>query len=137
MFVLALICSTAAGCAGLMYPTVDLEDLPESQYEVTRYTSSTRSLSIILDDPNDDVLMCFGADGSRTKTMGLNPPQKYLKRFMGKPKAYEIQDKETEQVFGYLLISMDLEWLVHYNRGMKKVTISIKDPHGIGGNGGD
>jgi hypothetical protein len=127
----------SAGCAGLLFARVDVKDLPQTDYEITRYTSGTRGVAIILDDPNDDVLLTFGTDKFRTKKEGLKPPQRYLKQFMGSPKAYQLQDKETEQVLGYLLISWELEWLVHYNRGGRKVSICIEDPYAGGGNGGE
>ena len=131
LFILAI-----AGCAGLLSPTVDLKDLPETDYLTTRYTSGTKSLAIILDDPNDDVLVTFGSEKFRTKEMGLSPPQKYLQKFMGEPKAHELQDREEKHVFGYLLISHELEWLTHYNKNKRQVSISILDPYGGGGNGG-
>jgi hypothetical protein len=132
---LVLVMGTVS-CVGLLFPTVDLNDLPETRYEVTRYISSTKSLAIILDDPDDGVLLTFSTGEFQTKKVGLNPPQKYLEQFMGSPKAYELQDKETGDVLGYLLISSHLEWLVNYDRDGGKVTVSIEDAHTGGGNGG-
>lgn len=127
----------SAGCAGLLSSKTALSNLPEKPYEVTRYTSLTKSKAYILDDPNDDILLTFSTGRFQTKNEGLNPPEKYLEKFGGTPEAYQIQDKETEAVLGYLLISSDLEWLMHFDRGEKKVVISIEDPHSTGGNGGE
>jgi hypothetical protein len=138
MFVLVLVLAMGtAGCAGLMSSEVDPTDLPESQYEVTRYRSATRSLAIILDDPSDDVVLTVDIDKVRTKKEGLSTPQRYLDKFLGEPEAYQIQDKETGKVLGYLLVSSDLQWLVHYNRAKRRVTFSIEDPLSGGGDGGE
>ncbi|MGD9022190.1 MAG: hypothetical protein PVJ62_00275 [Deltaproteobacteria bacterium] len=125
------------GCAGLSSPRIQLEDLPQTPYEVTRYRSSTKSTAIILDNPDDDVLVTFSKDEFRTKKEGLNPPERYLKLFMGTPQVYRLEDKESKQVLGYLLISVDLDWLVHYDRGAGQVNIAVEDPHSGGGNGGE
>ena len=69
---LVLVIGTVS-CAGLLFPTVDLIDLPETRYEVTRYISSTKSLAIILDDPDDGVLLAFSTGEFQTKKEGLNP----------------------------------------------------------------
>ena len=125
-----------SGCTRLLFPKVDLKDVPQTDYEVIRYTSGAKSPAIILDDPNDDVLLTF-KDKPRTKKEGLNAPQRYLKKFLGDPKAYRLQDKETGDILGYLLISPHLEWLVRYDKKGGTVGISIEDPLTWGGNGGD
>jgi hypothetical protein len=138
VFVLVLVfVMGTVGCAGLMSSRVDPKDLPETEYEVTRYRSGTRSLAIILDDPSDDVVLTVGIDKVRTKKEGLSTPQRYMNKFLGTPEAYQLQDKETGNVLGYLLISPQLKWLVHYNRGKGRVTFSIEDPLAGGGNGGE
>jgi hypothetical protein len=138
VFVLVLVfIMGTVGCAGLMSSRVDLTDLPETQYVATRYRSATRSLAIILDDPSDDVVLSVDIDKVRTKKEGLSTPQRYLNKFLGPPEAYQLQDKESGDVLGYLLISPHLKWLVHYNRGKGSVTFSIEDPLAGGGNGGE
>ncbi len=125
-----------AGCSGLLSSRIGLKDLPQTHYEVTRYTSGTKGLAIIFDDPNDNVRLTVSQDKFRAKREGSGTPQTYLKDFIWTPKAYEVQDKETGAVLGYLLISPELEWLVHYNKAKGKVSIWINDPHDSGANGG-
>jgi hypothetical protein len=130
LFAPALVLSMGtAGCATSWYPRIDLKDLPHTHYDVTRYTSATKSSAIILDDPNDDVLLTVAKEKSRTKREGLSTPQEYVKDFLWSPNAYRLLDKETGNVLGYLLISPELKWRASYNKAKGKVSIWIDDPY--------
>jgi len=119
----------ALGCAGLSFQRIDLKDLPETPHIATVYRSGTKGLAVILDEPNDNVVATVTYEKFRAKKDGLKVPQGYLKDFIWTPDAYVLQDKESEKVLGYLLISPELEWLVHYNRGDEVLGFWIDDPY--------
>jgi len=125
----------AVGCAGLSSQRIDLKDLPESRFEVTVYRSVTKGLAIILDEPSDGVVATVSNEKFRTKKEGLKVPQGYLKDFFWTPDAYVLRDRESDKVLGYLLISRELEWLVHYEKGKEVLDFWIEYPYD--GDGGD
>lgn len=123
------------GCAGLSLQRIDLKDLPESRFEATVYRSGTKDLSVILDEPNDGVEATVSNESFRAKKDGIKVPHVYLEDFIRTPDAYLLQDKQGENVLGYLLISPELDWVVQYNRGHGVLDFWIEDRYD--GDGGD
>ncbi|NVM22969.1 MAG: hypothetical protein HWN68_14460 [Desulfobacterales bacterium] len=119
----------ASGCAALSFQRIDLKDLPETPFEATVYRSGTKGLAVILDDPNDDVVATVTNEKFLAEKDGLKAPQGYLKDFIWTPDAYLLQDRKGQKVLGYLLISPELEWLAHYNKGHKALDFWIEDPY--------
>jgi hypothetical protein len=127
----------ASGCAPLSFQRIDLKDLPETPFEATVYTSGTKGLAVILDEPNDGVVATVTIEKFRAKKEGLRVAQGYLKHFIWTPHAYKLQDKEDGKVLGYLLISPELEWLVHYDKGHQVLDVWIEDPYDAGDGDGE
>ncbi len=119
----------ASGCGALSFQKIGLKDLPETPFEATVYTSGTKGLAVILDEPNDSVVATVTIEEFRTKKEGLRVAQGYLKHFIWTPDAFKLQDKEDKKVLGYLLISPELEWLVHYDKGHAVLDFWIEDPY--------
>jgi hypothetical protein len=108
-------------------------DLPSTLFEATVYRGGTGAPAVILDDPNDDVLLSPGRDAFQFKKQGLQMPEKYLKELAWRPPVYRLQHIESGEVLGYLLLSPELEWLVSYDKDKKGVNVWIEDPDALGG----
>ena len=116
-------------CVALSHQKISPEDLPETPFEVTLYRSGTGAPAVILDNPNDEVLLTVRKDEFRYKKQGLQTPQKYVKELGWRPEVYRLQQRQTGNVLGYLLLSPELEWLVSYTQGGQELSILIEDPH--------
>lgn len=116
-------------CVTLSHQKISPEDLPETPFEATLYRSGTGAPAVILDNPNDDVRLIVGIDKIGFKKQGLHTPQKYLKELGWRPEVHRLQHRETGNVWGYLLMSPELEWLVSYHKGGEEVSVLIEDPH--------
>jgi hypothetical protein len=116
-------------CHQKMSPT----DLPSTLFGATVYRGGTGAPAVILDDPNDDVLLSPGRDAFQFKKQGLQMPEKYLKELAWRPQVYRLQYIESAKVLGYLLLSPELEWLVSYDKDKKGVNVWIEDPDALGG----
>ena len=112
----------------LLFPRVDINKLPQTHFEATVYRSGSRGFAILLDEPNDGVLLSVSRDKFRARNKGSSTPQRYLKEFNWGLTGYRFQDKETGDILGYLLITAELEWIVRYNRNRGEISVWIEEP---------
>ena len=117
----------------LLFPRVDMNKLPQTQFEATVYRSGSRGFAILLDEPNDGVLLSVSRDKFRAQNKGSRTPQRYLKEFNWGLRGYRLQDQEAGDILGYLLITPELEWIVGYNKDMGEISVWIEDPSELGG----
>ncbi len=118
-------------CATSSFERIDLNDLPETPFEITVYRSATKGLAVILDEPRDRVLITVIREKHRAKKEGLKTFEGYLEEFIWTPKVYRLVDKQDALVLGYLLISPELKWLIRYDKDERKVNIWITDPYDV------
>jgi len=107
---------------------LDLKELPQTTYDVIRYERRAGDLIIILDNPNDGVLISVIEGESRTTREGLNTPQKSLKAFSHSPSVYQLEDRGNGAVLGYLFVHRRVKWFANYNKKKKVVTLNILEP---------
>ncbi|MDY6955139.1 MAG: hypothetical protein SWE60_26855, partial [Thermodesulfobacteriota bacterium] len=69
--------ASLASCQ-IAYQKIHQRDLPKTPYETTVYRSGTGAPAVILDDPNDQVLLSPRKDVSQFKKKGLNKPDAFL-----------------------------------------------------------
>jgi hypothetical protein len=98
-------------------------------FEATLYRSSSGAPVVILDNPNDDILVKPAKDWFRFKKQGMQTAEHYLKEFEWRPEVFELRHKESGEVACYLLLSPELRWLYSYNKDRGEISITIEDPH--------
>jgi hypothetical protein len=118
-------------CASSSYQRIDVNDVPKTPFELTLYRTATKGVAVILDEPSDNVHITFVREAFRAKPQGLKTAEEYMKEFLGTPKVYRLQDKQEGTLFGYLLISPELQWVVQHEKNKGKVNIYIIDPHDV------
>ena len=134
LFALTSVFIVGTACrAQLLFPRVDVNNLPQTHFEATVYRSGSRGFAILLDEPNDGILLTVSRDKFRTRNECSSTPQRYLKEFSWGLAVYRLQGRETGDVLGYLLITPELEWLVRYNKDRGEISVWIEDPTELGG----
>jgi hypothetical protein len=121
------------GSCKVAHERINQGDLPRTVFDSTVYRSGTGAPAVILDDPNDQVLLNPGKDTFRFKKEGLQEPQRYLDQLSWKPDVYRLRHRKTEIIWGYLLLSPELHWRVTYNQEKGQVVVWIEDPHTLAG----
>ncbi|MDY6951613.1 MAG: hypothetical protein SWE60_08880 [Thermodesulfobacteriota bacterium] len=129
----ALVALACLASCQIAYQKIHERDLPKTLFETTVYRSGTGAPAVILDDPNDQVLLSPRKDVSQFKKKGLNKPEEFLDYRGWRPEIYRLQHRETKNVWGYLLLSPELNWLVQYNEKRSAVRVWIEDPHTLAG----
>ena len=87
----------------LLFPQIDMNDLPQTHFEATVSRSGSRGFAILLDEPNDGVFLTVSPDKFRTRKESSSTLERYLKEFSWGLTGYWLQDRESEDVLGYLL----------------------------------
>ena len=127
---LLLLALGVLGCAAsISYQRMSAVDLPEGVFKVTVYRSSSGAPAVILDNPNDDILVKPGKDWFRFKEQGMQSTEKYLTDPGWMPDVFGLKHIESGKVACYLLLSPELRWLFSYNKRTSEITITIEDPH--------
>ena len=101
---------------------IDLKDLPQKTFEITRYVTTRELLAIVLDRPDDDVLIT-ASKRTATQRERVKTPQGLEKEFFYHPVVYRFQSKGGERVFGYLLIARNYNWLANFNKSRDRIIV--------------
>ena len=118
------------GCAAsISYQRMSAGNLPEGEFEATVYRSSSGAPAVILDNPDDDIIVKPGKDWFRFKEQGMQTAEKYLTDPGWRPDVFGLKHRESGKVVCYLLLSPELRWLFGYNKGRSEISITIEDPH--------
>lgn len=110
---------------------VQLTDIPQSSYEIIRYTSPTKAMAITLDVPDDGIAVAVSKGYSEKQSLGVSTPQQYFDDFRDTPHVYRFEDKDTGELLGFLLISPRLRFLSHYYKKRQRVSIQLEDPNWV------
>jgi len=129
----ALVALACLASCQISYQKINQRDLPNTLFETTAYRSGTGAPAVILDDLNDQVLLSPRKDVSQFKKEGLKKPEEFLDYRGWRPEIYRLQHRETKHVWGYLLLSPELNWLVQYDKNRSEVRVWIEDPHTLAG----
>ena len=118
------------GCAAsISYQRMSAGDVPEGVFMATVYRSSSGAAAVILDNPDDDILVKPAKDWFRFKEQGMQATEKYLRDPGRRPDVFGLKHRERGEVACYLLVSPELRWMFSYNKGRREISITIEDPH--------
>ena len=107
---------------------IEPDQLLESNFEVTRWTSDARGLAYVLDNPDDEIPITVSTGYGKKHSEGLGKPRDYLNKFSEKPNIQELRDKETGNVFGYVLLTPRLIIESRYQKARKRILVRLRDP---------
>ena len=110
---------------------VELPDIPESSFEIIRYTSPTKAMAISLDVPDDGIAVIVYKGYQDKESLGTKTPQQYFDDFRDTPHVYRFEHKDTGELLGFLLISPRLRFLSQYNKRQNTVSIQLEDPNWV------
>ena len=118
------------GCAAsISHQRMNAADLPRGMFLATVYRSSSAAKAVILDNPNDDILVKPGNDRFRFKDRGMQTAEHYLADPSWRPDIFGLKPKESGEMACYLLVLPELRWLFSYNNSRREITITIEDPN--------
>lgn len=110
---------------------VQLTDIPQSSFEIIRYTSPTKAIAMTLDVPDDGIAVVVSKGYSTKQNLGATTSQQYSDDFRDTPHVYRFEDKDTGELLGFLLISPRLRFLSHYYKKRQRVSIQLEDPNWV------
>ena len=110
---------------------VQLTDIPRSEFEIIRYTSPTKAIAMSLDVPDDGIAVIVYKGYQDKETLGTTTPQQYFDGFRDTPHVYRLEDRDTGELLGFLLISPRLRFLSRYNKRQNTVKIQLEDPNWV------
>ena len=113
------------GTVKLRSKRVKIGDLPQTQFEATRYKHVSGQFAIVLDDPGDSVRIEINKPGIVGHEEGLKTPQGYIEQFKQTPQIYRFYNKKDGTVYGYLLYAGKIEWLASINRDGEIIDINV------------
>lgn len=118
------------GCAAsISHQRISPADLPGGVFMATVYRSSSGATAVILDNPNDDIVVKPGMDRFRFKEQGMQTAAHYLAHPGWRPDVFGLKPREGGEMACYLLLSSELRWLFSYNNSRREITITIEDPN--------
>ena len=113
------------GSVKLRSKRIKIGDLPQTQFEASRYKHVSGQFAVVLDDPNDSVRIEINKPGIVRNEEGLKTPQGYIEQFNQTPQVYRFYNKKDGTVYGYLLYAGKIEWLASINRDGEIIDINV------------
>jgi hypothetical protein len=107
---------------------IEPNQLLESPFEVTRWTSDAGGLAYVLDNPDDETPITVSQGYGKKHSEGLGKPGDYVRKFSEKPDIQELRDKETGNLFGYVLVEPRLIIESRYQGFRKRILVRVRDP---------
>jgi hypothetical protein len=104
---------------------IKLNELPQTKFEVTRYSSVSGAKAYVLTIPGGDVKIAVDKPSITKTDEGLNTPQAYIDSFGQKPKAYRFENKEDGTVYGYMLYAVNINWLANIDKSGEIINIKV------------
>ena len=113
------------GSVKLRTKRIKLKDLPQTQFEATRYRHVSGQFAIVLDDPNDKVQIDINKSGIQKTKEGLKAPEVYLDQFKQTPQVYRFYNKKDGTVYRYLLLAGKINWLASIDKSGENIDINV------------
>ena len=123
--IIGMVALASAQVVKLRAKRININDLPQTSFQVTRYSHPTGGQGFVLDNPDDKVTIVIDRSDLTVADEGSNAPQGYVDKFMQKPNVYRFENKVDGTVFGYLLYAGNLNWLTSYDEGGGVININV------------
>ena len=125
MSIIGMATLASAQVVKLRAKRIQTKDLPQTTFQITRYSYVLGGQGFVLDNPEDKVRIEIDRAELNVTDEGLKAPQGYLDKFMQKPNVYRFENKVDGTVFGYLIIDGDVNFLTSYDQGGEVININV------------
>ena len=112
------------GSVKLRAKRIKFKDLPQTQFEATRYKHVSGQFAIVLDDPNDKVQISIDDQKLLKVEEGLKTPEVYLDQFKQTPQVHKFYNKKDGTVYGYLIYAGRIDWLARIDKSGEDIEIN-------------
>ena len=124
-FIIGMAGPAFTGSVKLRTKRIKLKDLPQTQFEATRYKHVSGQFAIVLDDPNDSVQIDINEANIVKNKESLKTPQVYLDQFKQTPQVHKFYNKKDGTVYGYLLYAGSINWLARIDKSGEDIEINV------------